>query len=205
MGKKIAVVGAGISGLSSTYKLVKAAHHVTVFAKQFSPNITSNKAAAFWFPFHVRNDKRGINWSNASYEFYKILSKDSSTGISMKKLVKMIRNEVTTEEPVWMEFIPQGACRIMKIDELKSGYGTGYEVDVPLIETQIFLPYLQNLLKEKGVSFIEKDVKSLDELTSDYDVVVNCSGLGSKELCDDETLIPVRGQVALLATKEDLK
>ncbi len=205
MGKKTAVVGAGISGLSSVYKLVEAGHQVTVFAKQFSPNVTSNKAAAFWFPFHVRNDKRGIVWSNDSYQFYKTLSQDPASGISIKKLVKMIRAEVTPEEPVWLNYIPKGAWRIMQIEELKPGYGVGYEIDVPLIETQIFLPYLQNILEGKGVIFMEKEVQKLEELSNDFDVVINCSGLGSRELCHDEDLVPVRGQVALLAPKADFK
>lgn len=205
MGKKIAVIGAGISGLSSTYKLMEAGHTVTVFAKQFSPNTTSNKAAAFWFPFHVRNDQRAIDWSNESYGFYKSLANNPATGISIKKLVKMIRNEVTPEEPVWLDFLPKGTCRFMHVNELKPGYGTGYEIDVPLIETQIFLPYLQNLLTQKGVNLIEKEVRSFDELANDFHVVINCSGLGSRELCNDESLVPVRGQVALLEPKEDFK
>lgn len=56
MAKNIVVVGAGISGLSTAYELLQAGHRVTVMAKEFSPNITSNKAAAFWFPYHIRND-----------------------------------------------------------------------------------------------------------------------------------------------------
>ena len=66
MNKKIAIVGAGISGLSCAYFLVEKKYDITVFAKAFSPDITSNRAAAFWFPYHVRNDKRGINWCKKS-------------------------------------------------------------------------------------------------------------------------------------------
>lgn len=38
-------------------------------------------------------------------------------------------------------------------------------------------------------------VASLNQLAQNFDVVMNCSGLGAKELCSDRQLVPVRGQV----------
>lgn len=76
---------------------------------------------------------------------------------------------------------------------------TVYEVTVPLIETQIFLPWLMERLKADGVTFIQEKVTSLYTISSQYDYVFNCSALGSRLLCNDETIIPVRGQVGLLA------
>src|SRR4051794_20070281 len=110
MNKKIAIVGAGISGLSCAYLLSKKNYDITVFAKAFCPEITSNRAAAFWFPYHIRNDRRGIDWCKKSYAFYKQLSADAATGISMKQLIKVLREDVVEEEPVWIEFMPEGAC-----------------------------------------------------------------------------------------------
>src|ERR1700760_294112 len=111
MNKKIAIIGAGISGLSCAYLLSEKNYDITVFAKEFSPNVTSNRAAAFWFPYHIRNDKRGINWAKKSYAFYEKLAKDASTGISIKKLIKVLREGVEEEEPIWIDFVPEGACK----------------------------------------------------------------------------------------------
>src|ERR1700712_4594671 len=105
MNKTIAIIGAGISGLSCAYLLSEKNYDITVFAKAFSPDITSNRAAAFWFPYHIRNDKRGIDWSKKSYTFYQQLSADISTGISMKQLIKVLRENVVEEEPVWIDFM----------------------------------------------------------------------------------------------------
>lgn len=38
-------------------------------------------------------------------------------------------------------------------------------------------------------------VKSLHELSNSFDIIVNCSGLGSKTLVGDNKVYPVRGQV----------
>lgn len=69
MNQQIAIIGAGISGLSTAYTLVNAGYNITVFAKEFSSNLVSNKAAAFWFPYHVRNDARANDWCKFSYSF----------------------------------------------------------------------------------------------------------------------------------------
>jgi D-amino-acid oxidase len=200
---RIAIVGAGISGLSCAYLLSEKNYDLTIFAKAFSPHITSNRAAAFWFPYHIRNDKRGIAWCKASYEFFKNLSGDVATGISMRQLIKVVRENVVEEKPVWIEFMPEGSYRIMPKKDLAKGIAKAYDVMVPLIETQIFLPYLREYLKEKKVKFEEVEITNLSALSSSYDRIINCTGLGARDLCNDESLVPVRGQVALIETKKD--
>lgn len=199
----IAVIGAGISGLSSAFKLVEAGHSITVFAKAFSPHITSNRAAAFWLPYHIRNDKRGIDWCRRSYEVYKALSNDKATGISMKQLIKVVADDVPEVDRSWKDFMPEGSYTPLPKERLFAGYIEGDEAEVPLIETQIFLPWLQEQLRSKGVKFHQKEVKGFFELTG-YDLLINCSGLGARTLCSDEQLIPYRGQVALLSPKEGM-
>ncbi|MEO8712840.1 MAG: FAD-dependent oxidoreductase, partial [Parafilimonas sp.] len=121
MNKKIAITGAGISGLSCAYLLSEKGYDITIISKAFSPDITSNRAAAFWFPYHIRNDKRGINWCRKSFSFYEKLSADPSTGISMKQLIKVLRENVIEEEQVWVEFMPAGTCNIVPKENLNAG------------------------------------------------------------------------------------
>ncbi|MBV9963553.1 MAG: FAD-dependent oxidoreductase [Parafilimonas sp.] len=199
MRKKIAIIGAGISGLSSAYLLSEKNYDITVLAKSFSPNITSNRAAAFWFPYHIRNDKRGINWAKTSYTFYEKLAENASTGISIKTLTKVLREGVEEEEPIWIDFLPKATCKIIPKKDLQPGFKKAYEVLVPLIETQIFLPYLRQFLTNKNIVFKERVIDNFNQLSS-FDIIINCSALGARELCNDETVVPVRGQVALLET-----
>ncbi len=116
----------------------------------------------------------------------------------MRKLVKVLRTGVEEEEPVWIDFMPEGSYRMLAKGELPEGVARICEATVPLIETQLFLPWLQQQLLKAGVVFFEKEIKDLEALGSRYDAVVNCSGLGAKQLCGDDALVPVRGQVALL-------
>jgi D-amino-acid oxidase len=197
MAKKIAVIGAGISGMSTAYLLSKEGYDIELIAKEFSPNITSNKAAAFWFPYHIRNDERGIGWCRKSYEFYAEYANNKATGISFIKIVKAVAPGIIHDEN-WMSFMPENSLRTMNADELPNGYAEAYEAEVPLIETQIFLPWLQQQLVNNGVKIIQREITDLYTLQEQYDIVINCTALGARKLCDDENIIPIRGQVVLL-------
>ena len=158
MKKNIAIVGAGISGMSAAYLLMKKGYRVTIYSKAFSPNITSNRAAAFWFPYHIRNDKRGIGWCQTSYDYYRAFTNQPETGISMQKIVKVLRKGVEEDEPVWVDFMPKDSFRMIPDSELPDEFARVCEAIVPLIETQIFLPWLQEQLQQNGVVFIEKKI-----------------------------------------------
>ena len=192
---KISVVGAGISGLTTAYVSREKGHDVKIIAKDFSPNTTSNKAAAFWFPYHIRNDERGINWCKISYEKYLTLAKQSSSGVSMIKLLKGIIDS-RNDDMSWINFMPEGSYKIVDSGLAKT-YQSQYEVEVPLIETQIFLPWLMTELKTMNVEIKQQELNSFSEI-NDADIIINCTALGSQHLCNDEELIPIRGQVALL-------
>ena len=197
MTKKIVIVGAGISGLSVAWQLDKNKYQIVVVSREFFPDLTSNRAAAFWFPYHIRHDARGIQWARASYDFFISLAGKKGTGISRCPLIKVVPDHVM-EQDDWINFMPEGSVSKMLSGDLPKGYSTGYKASVPLMETQIFLPWLQEQLVYSGVQFIKKEVTSLNLLQMDNDVVINCSGLGARTLCNDKSMIPVRGQVVLL-------
>lgn len=47
-----------------------------------------------------------------------------------------------------------------------------------------------------GGKMERRNVKALHELAEEgYDLVINCSGLGARELVADKTVTPIRGQV----------
>jgi D-amino-acid oxidase len=196
MSKRIAVIGAGISGVSTALLLAEKGHQLHIISKGFSPNITSNRAAAFWFPYHVRNDKRGISWCRAAYEYF-MAHAGEETGISMKKIIKAVKTN-TGDDDSWVEFMPPNQVTLLVNDAAPKGYDKGYQAYVPLIETQLFLPWVYKQLEAKNAVFIEQEVTDLQPLSQQYDWVVNCTALGARTLCNDTAVIPVRGQVVLL-------
>jgi len=114
-----------------------------------------------------------------------------------------LRENTEEEEPIWVDFIPKGALKKVPEKDLQADIAVAYDVTVPLIETQIFLPYLKNYVSAKNVKFVEREINSFDEIKNDFDFIINCSALGSQKLCNDKSTIPVRGQVALIETRTD--
>jgi len=63
------------------------------------------------------------------------------------------------------------------------------------LESRKYLPYLKEEIETLGGCFIEGKLKSLSEISDRYDVIINCSGLGARELANDLQMIPIRGQI----------
>ena len=69
MNKSVLVIGAGVSGLSSAMLLRDAGYNVTIWAKDLTPDTTSNVAAAIWFPFLCNPRDKAITWGKNTYQY----------------------------------------------------------------------------------------------------------------------------------------
>ena len=66
-----------------------------------------------------------------------------------------------------------------------------------VIKTTKYLQWMMQRVRENGGLFIQQKVESLSDLQH-YDVIVNCTGLASRELVSDESIFPVRGQIVIV-------
>jgi D-amino-acid oxidase len=69
----------------------------------------------------------------------------------------------------------------------------GHAFAAPIVEMPIYLSYLMDRFDATGGSVQRRGLSSLDEI--DARVVVNCVGLGARDLVDDASMEPIRGQV----------
>lgn len=194
--EKISVVGCGISGLSSALLLARAGNDVAIISKELPPNTTSNKAAAFWSPYYA-NGERVTRWSKESFWEYEKLCAIKESGISMKEL-RCYHKTGTPQSEDWTDAIPNKNYRSLSAVELPIGFDEGFSLQVPLIETQIFLPYLINEFINAGGIILQREIKSLDELSGESDLIINCTGMGARTLVNDVAMIPVKGQIVFL-------
>jgi len=81
---KIAVVGAGVSGLTCAVVLSELGHQVTIYAREVSPHTTSDKPAAVWFPYGHADDKRVLDWANETKKYLvDEVMLDPASGVSL--------------------------------------------------------------------------------------------------------------------------
>ena len=57
--------------------------------------------------------------------------------------------------------------------------------------------YLFNRYINSGgeITKLDTDLKSIDEYTRQHSIIINCTGLGSYKLFNDENMYPIRGQI----------
>ena len=187
------VVGAGVSGLSCAVKLLEAGHEVVVISDRFSPDTVSDIAAAIWYPFLTAPADRADGWSIATYaELERLSEREPQSGVRMRDGREYLRQAV--DPPEWSEDI--AAFRILDDSEIPEGYVFGWQFRAPVIEMQLYMPWLRSRVEALGGSFVQSFVEDLSEVSGE--VVVNCVGLGARELCGDEEVRPVRGQVIFI-------
>ena len=187
------VVGAGVSGLSCAVRLLEAGHEVEVISDRFSPDTVSDVAAAIWYPFLTAPADRADGWGVVTYaELERLAEQESESGVRMRDGKEYLREAV--DPPGWSEDI--AAFRILDDSEIPEGYVFGWQFRAPVIEMPLYMPWLRSRVEILGGSFVQSFVEDLNEVSGE--VVVNCVGLGARELCDDEEVRPARGQVIFI-------
>jgi D-amino-acid oxidase len=189
MKKRILVIGAGVSGLSSAILLHDAGHDVSIWTKDLTADTTSNKAAAFWYPYFCNPRDKAITWSKATYKYLEEYAiDDAMSGARYITFTEYLSEK--TPDPWWRPAVD--VFERPAANELPSGYVDGYRTKAIVMDTSMYLPWLIKLLQDKGVTIEQKTLSSFNEAFEQYDVVINCTGLGSRELCNDDRVYPVR-------------
>lgn len=192
---KVRVVGAGVVGLTSALRLAQAGHAVDVVAAGTGDRTTSSVAAALWYPYRAYPEADVTRWSATTYRVLCGLTADPSAGVRMRRGRELFRRH--TPDPWWRAAVPELAR--VAAERLPAGYVDGYELTVPVVDMGRHLPWLLDQLAAAGVAVRAGSVADLAGAFADVDVVVNCTGLGARELVGDPTLTPVRGQVVVVA------
>jgi D-amino-acid oxidase len=94
--------------------------------------------------------------------------------------------------------IPSEVEGSLTIPAFPSIFSNGFALTVPLIDTTIYLDYLANRFHNAGGRIESAHINKVDEISRDFDVILNCAGIGARELAHDSQLEPHRGQVVIV-------
>jgi len=189
---RIAVIGAGVSGLTSGVVLAEGGYDVTLFADEIFAT-TSAVAGAIWYPYHIRPKAKVERWGRSSYDEFVRLAADRSTGVELIEF-HVFSIKARRRIPSWARGM---SGRYLRAEEIPSAYRYGFAVAVPLMQTPLYLPYLRRRLRQAGGRIRKRTIHDLGELTTEFDAIVNCSGYGARTLCNDRKLRPGRGIVVI--------
>jgi D-amino-acid oxidase len=194
--RSICVVGCGIAGLTTAVTLQRQLRlPVRIIARELPPHTTSNIAAAVWLPFQVDCGARTLRWAAATRQVLASQMADPATGVFEVELFDL--QAETTNEPEWVCAVD--SFRTAGPGELPTGYSSAIVARVPMIDTPVYMGWLIDQFRQHGGTIEQQTVRNLADVARPQTLVVNCAGLGARELCGDGSLFPIRGQIARLA------
>jgi D-amino-acid oxidase len=209
MAQRIAIIGAGVSGLTCGVVLGERRYDTAIFAKETGQQTTSAAAAALWFPYDAEPAEKVIPWALDTYKALIDLSHDSRAGVSMIELRQFSRTG-EIQIPDWA--IPLGAQPAIpnfpsvspsEVEGSLESFKSGFSIRVPLMDTTIYLDYLANRFQNAGGSITANArFEKLEDVPPEFDLVINCAGIGARELVQDIDLEPHRGQVVIMPRLE---
>jgi D-amino-acid oxidase len=208
---RVAIIGAGVSGLTCGVLFAERGYRTTIFAKETGQQTTSGAAAAVWFPYDAEPAAKVIPWALETYQALATLSRDPRTGVSIIELRQCSRaGEI--EIPDWAITLGARYVILSPSTSLRAGsvqesceFSSGFSLNVPLMDTTIYLDYFANRFVAAGGSIVANAYfEKLEDVERKFDLVINCAGIGARELVQDIDLEPHRGQVAIVPRIADL-
>ena len=206
------VVGCGVSGLSCAIRLAEAGFTTRIVARDRTPRTTSDIAAAVWYPFRCGTADRGLSWSRRTFRVLRDLASDPTAGVTLVEGIDIL-SDGDADVPWWKEAVDR--FRAADRAEVPGGYPAAWIFEAPVVAMPVYMKWLEAKASSLGIPIETREVASLDALFLEASVVVNCTGLGARELTGDVALMPIRGQIVRVepghtrrfvqgATNEDL-
>ncbi|MFG2344311.1 FAD-dependent oxidoreductase [Streptomyces phaeochromogenes] len=189
----VIVVGSGVIGLTTAVVLAESGRRVRVWTREPAEGTTSAVAGALWWPYSVEPLELARAWALESLSVYEELAaRPDETGVRM---VEGVLGESRLDEQG-----PWAAARLpgLRASAPEEYAGTGLWARLPLIDMPVQLRWLRERFLRAGGTVEVRAVADLAEAEAAAPVVVNCTGLGARELVSDPAVRPVRGQLVIV-------
>lgn len=214
--RRFAVLGCGVSGLSTAILLQRRFQDgpgtVTIYTKDLPPETTSNISGAFWYPTSVYDSEQVtaqftgqyLKACQISHKAFQLLV-GADYGVRWLEAFELMQNEASLARELLggASLYPQ--VEIHRDPNHYFGFPYVRQFTTLMIEPHIYLSALLRDFYVAGGRLVVKQFRSRDEIARLAEpVIFNCTGLGARELFEDEELIPVRGQLEVLLPQPEI-
>jgi D-amino-acid oxidase len=186
----VTVVGAGVIGLTSAVVFQRAGHRVQVVAAKPGLESTSGAAGAIWLPVRITPGGREFEWAMHSYRVLRDIAREHpEAGVDDLVACEVVEER---ERPWWADAVD--GLEFIDARPIYPRADTAWTFTAPRVEPAIYLPWLERQLQR---SIAYREVADFDSVEGD--LVLNCTGLGARRLCNDAELTGVLGQTVIVS------
>jgi glycine/D-amino acid oxidase-like deaminating enzyme len=215
--REAAVIGCGVVGLTTARQLQRRGFDVTIYAKGVPPHTTSNMSLAGWTPTSglIETSLRTPLWdaqfrraATIAYgQLQLLVGRDYGVswleGYSLSDRRPGGRSDEAVEPLLPAALNPPSTV----LGPGEHPFPTAYATVRPSlrIEPSIYLDALVRDVREAGARIVIRafeQPRDLAVLTEP--VVVNCTGLGARDLFGDAELTPLKGQLTVLMPQAEI-
>jgi glycine/D-amino acid oxidase-like deaminating enzyme len=218
--RRAAVVGCGAVGLTAARQLQRRGFDVTIYTMDVPPNTTSNMSLAGFTPTSglIDDDLRTPAWdaqfreaAEVSYRQLQLLV-GRGYGVSWIHSYALGDNEPRPRgsggdggrEPLLPAHLRTGT-RLLGPGEHPFATRYANQRTQMRIEPSIYLDALVRDFVDFGGRIVIREFAEPRELVElDESLVLNCTGLGARDLFDDRTMVPLKGQLTVLVPQPEV-
>lgn len=210
--RRCAVLGAGAVGLSSARLLQDRGWDVTIYTRDLPPNTTSNIAGGQWSPTSVYDEDRLTPQFEAQFEAaMRHAYRYFQNLVGPRYGVRWISNYSIESQPPdpdnfndrYADMYPQLIDMTPNQHPFAADYVRHY--DTMLIEPATYLPAMMQDFYAAGGSIVIREFRGQeDALSLSEPVLINCTGLGSRNIFADDELMPIKGQLSFLLPQAEI-
>ncbi|ORZ28706.1 FAD dependent oxidoreductase [Lobosporangium transversale] len=208
----VAVIGAGVVGLTTALLLQCNHYDVTIIASEFPkrgkahPDYSSAKAGAHWRPVCDEDDARAQEHDTISYKAFKELAKYSDSGIKMQDAIDYYDFNPSghgRQYPWWSRVVDG----FKQIPSTNPDFPIAYTYKTAVITPSIYLHFLLQQFKKAGGHVQQRTLSHMMEAAhwvgtkaKPVKIIINCTGVRARYLggAQDLQCFQTRGQTAVV-------
>lgn len=220
---RIAVIGAGVIGMTTAIRLAETGADVTIYAEDFPAETRSARATGTWSPSSriALTDNvddtfadRWERWARISYGVHQRYIGKPGAPVEYLPHYALYDDPRGPRSPATRDFLHLGRA----VRALSPAWRTLDAGDFPfnaararsglrmIFNVAAYSDLLTRGFLLRGGRMERRSFPDVAAVTAlDQPIIVNCAGYGAKSLWGDDDLFPVRGQINWLAPQSDAR